>query len=71
MLGGRENGAATLENSTQFLKNLNTELPHGPGIPALPNSTPKELNAGTLALRFIATIFTAAKGRSNPGIHEG
>lgn len=36
MLGGRENGAATVENGTQFLKNLNTELPHDPGMPALP-----------------------------------
>lgn len=68
--GGRENGAATVENGMQFLKNLNAELPHDQSFQRYP-TLPQRLESRDSTLRFMAAIVTTAKGGSNPGIHEG
>lgn len=62
-----------MENSKQFLKLLNTEIPYNPVIPLLV-IYPKEVKAGlpeiTHTSIFIAELFTRAKGRSNLSIHQ-
>lgn len=46
LLVGMQNGTATVENSTEFLKKLKRELPDDPAIPLLGRYA-EELKAGT------------------------
>ena len=67
------NGTATMEIVWQFLKKLKIELPYEPAILFLVIH-PKELNAETQREMctpvYVAEVFTIAKSRSNPSVHQ-
>ena len=63
-------GAATMENSIEFLKKLKIELPSDPAILFLgiyPDKTPIQKN--TCTLTFTAAPFTIAKAWKHLNIH--
>ena len=69
MLVGMQTGAATLENSMEFLKKLKTELPYNPASALLgiyPRDTGMLFRRDTSTPMFIAALSTRAKVWKEP-----
>ena len=69
LLVGMQTGAATLENSTEVLKQLKIELPYDPAIALLgiyPRDTGMLFLRGTCTPTFIAALATIAKVWKEP-----
>ena len=68
-----QNGAADWEAVWTFLKKLSIEPPYAKAIPLLGTHTPKRKES-RVSDRYLLThvhssVFTMAKGRSNPSVH--
>ena len=64
LLVGMQTGAATVENSMEFFKKLNMELPFDPVIPLLglyPKNPETPIQKKLCTPMFIAALFTIAK----------
>ena len=69
LLVGMQIGAATLENSVEFLRKLKIDLPYDPAIALLgiyPRDTGVLMHRGTHTPMFIAALSTIAKMWKRP-----
>ena len=67
LLVGMQTSTATMENSVEILKKLETELPYDPAIPLLGIHTEKTIIERNMYTEmFIAAIFTIARTWKQP-----
>ena len=69
LLVGMQTGAATMENSMEFLRKLKMELPFDPAIPLLglyPKNPETPIQKNLCSPMFIASQFTIAKYWKQP-----